>query len=317
MFGNRDIPTYLFTGFLESGKTTCIREILEEGNFEDGLKTLYIITEEGESELDEKLVSFNKMIPVVIEDEDDLTEEKCLALVKEHKPARIVIEVNGMWDIDKLVGETIPENWVVVQTFTTVNAETFQVYNNNMKSLMMSHFTMSDLVIFNRCTPDMDKPSMRRNVKAINRGAQVLFESEDGSVESNIEEELPFDVTKDVIELEDDDFGLWYLDASEHPEKYEGKTMIFKGQVYRNRTFPKDAFVPARAAMTCCADDIAKIGFICNYNNASSLKLDDWVKVTAKVKTETSRREAGVYPVLCAEKIEPATEPKEEVVYFS
>ena len=317
MFGNRDIPTYLFTGFLESGKTTCVKEILEEGNFEDGLKTLYIITEEGEKELDENLLAYNKMIPVVIDDEDDLTEEKCVALMKEHKPARVVIEVNGMWDLAKLVNETLPENWVVVQTFTTVNAQTFQVYINNMKSLLMSHFTMSDLVIFNRCTSEMDKPSMRRNVKAINRSAQVLFESEDGSVESNIDEELPFDVKADVIELEDDDFGLWYLDASEHPEKYENKTIIFKGQVYRNRTFPSDAFVPSRAAMTCCADDIAKIGFICHYKDASSFKVNDWVKVTVKVKPEFSKKNQALFPVLWADKVEKTEEPKEEVVYFS
>ena len=53
MFGNRDIPVYLFTGFLESGKSTCFQEILEEGNFEDGLRTLYLMTEEGEKEVDE------------------------------------------------------------------------------------------------------------------------------------------------------------------------------------------------------------------------------------------------------------------------
>ena len=95
MFGNRDIPTYLFTGFLESGKTTCIEEILEEGNFEDGLKTLFLITEEGEKEIDETLLKYNKVIPFVIEDEEDLTEKKCLELVKEHKPARIMIALHS------------------------------------------------------------------------------------------------------------------------------------------------------------------------------------------------------------------------------
>lgn len=317
MFGNRDIPVYLFTGFLESGKTTCIKEILEEGNFEDGLKTLFLITEEGEKEIDENLLQYNKVIPVVVEDEEDLTEEECNALVKEYKPARIMMEVNGMWNMAKLINETIPENWIIVQTFTTVNAETFEMYINNMKSLLMEHFKQSDLVIFNRCTQEMDKASMRRNVKAINRRAQVLFESEDGSVESNIEEELPFDVTKSVIVLEDDDFGLWYLDVSEHPEKYEGKTILFKGQVYRNRTFPPDAFVPARAAMTCCADDIAKIGFICHYNEAERLNIDDWVMVSVKVKPEFSKKNQSLYPVLWADKVEAAEPPEEEVVYFS
>ena len=140
MFGNKDIPVYLFTGFLESGKTTCIQEILEEGNFEDGLKTLFLITEEGETEVEEKLLQYNKVTSVVIEDEEELTEEKCVSLVKEYKPARIMIEVNGMWDMVRLVNETIPENWVIVQTFTTVNAETFQMYINNMKPLLMAHF---------------------------------------------------------------------------------------------------------------------------------------------------------------------------------
>lgn len=317
MFGNRDIPTYLFTGFLESGKTTCIKEILEEGNFEDGLKTLFLVTEEGEKEIDENLLKYNKVTPVVIEEEDELTEEYCISLVKEYKPARVMIEVNGMWDLTKLLNETLPENWVVVQTFTTVNAETFSMYMNNMKSLLMSHFGQSDLVIFNRCTSDMDKASMRRNVKAINRRAQVLFESEDGSVESNIEEELPFDVNKQEIVLEDDDFGLWYLDVSEHPDKYEEKTIVFKGQVYRNRTFPEDAFVPARAAMTCCADDIAKIGFICHYKDAKKFATNDWVMVKVKVKPEFSRKQQALVPMLWAEEVTMAEPPEEEVVYFS
>lgn len=317
MFGNKDIPVYLFTGFLESGKTTCIKEILEEGNFEDGLKTLFLITEEGETEVDENLLRYNKVTPVVIEDEEDLTEEKCIALVKEYKPARIMIEVNGMWDMARLINETIPENWIIVQTFTTVNAETFQMYINNMKPLLMAHFQQSDLVIFNRCRQDMDKPSMRRNVKAINRQAQVLFESEDGSVESNIAEELPYDVDASEIRLEDDDFGLWYLDASEHPDKYEGKTVIFKGEVYRNRSFPADTFVPARAAMTCCADDIAKIGFICHYKETADLTVGEWVMVSVKVKPEFSRKNQSLYPVLWAEKVEKAEPPMEEVVYFS
>lgn len=317
MFGNRDIPVYLFTGFLESGKSTCFQEILEEGNFEDGLRTLFLMTEEGEKEIEEKLLNYNKVDCVLIDDKDEFTEDKCKQLVKQYKPARIVIEVNGMWDLAELINVIFPENWVVVQTFTTVNAETFMMYLNNMKSLIMSHFQQSDLVIFNRCDADMDKAAMRRSVKAINRAAQVLFESEDGTVESNIEEELPYDINADVIELEDDDFGLWYLDVSEHPEKYENKTIIFKGQVYRNRTFPSDAFVPARKAMTCCADDIAKIGFICHYKEATQFHTDSWVKVTVKVKPEYSKRQQALVPMLWADHVEKAEAPKEELVYFS
>jgi uncharacterized repeat protein (TIGR03943 family) len=316
MFGNKEIPVYLFTGFLESGKTTCIQEVIEEGNFADGAKTLLILCEEGEHEIDDQLLMQNRISCVVMEEEEELTEDACKKLQEKYRPSRVVIEYNGMWDMERLFGEGLPENWIVVQTFTTVNAQTYQVYSSNMKPLLMAHFQMSDLVIFNRCGDGLDKPAARRSVKAINRRAQVLFESEDGSVESNIDEELPYDINASEITLEDDDFGLWYLDISEHPEKYAGKTMIFKGQVYRNRTFPGDAFVPSRKAMTCCADDIARIGFMCHDAKASEYATDSWVKVTVKVKTQKSRKHEGDYPVLYADKIEPADPPAEEIVYF-
>lgn len=316
MFGNKEIPVYLFTGFLESGKTTCIQEVIEEGNFSDGAKTLLILCEEGEHEIDDQLLMQNRISCVVLEDEEEFTEETCRNLQEKYKPNRVVIEYNGMWDMEELYGDILPETWIVVQTFTTVNSLTYQVYSNNMKPLLMAHFQMSDLVIFNRCNDSFDKPAARRSVKAINRRAQVLFEAEDGSVESNIDEELPYDINASHITLEDDDFGLWYLDISEHPEKYVGKTITFKGQVYRNRTFPKDAFVPSRLAMTCCEDDIARIGFMCHYPQAADFAANEWVSVTVKVKTQKSRKHDGDYPVLYADAVEPAEAPTEEVVYF-
>ena len=166
MFGKKEIPVYLFTGFLESGKSTCIEEVIEEGNFSDGAKTLLILCEEGEHEIDDQLLMKNRISCVVLEDEDELTEECCKKLQDKYKPNRIVVECNGMWDLDKMYRETFPENWIVVQTFTTVNAQTFQIYSANMKSLMMSHFKMADLVIFNRCESDnIDKPAARRMSK--------------------------------------------------------------------------------------------------------------------------------------------------------
>lgn len=316
MFWNKEIPVYLFTGFLESGKTTCIQEVIEEGNFSDGAKTLFIRCEEGEHEIDDQLLMANRISCAVIEEEDELTEDVCLELQGKYKPDRVVIEYNGMWNMETLYKEILPENWFVVQTFTTVNAMTYEMYSNNMKPLLTAHFQLSDLVIFNRCGDGLDKASARRSVKAINRRAQVLFESVDGTVENNIAEELPYDINAPVINLEDDDFGLWYLDISEHPQKYAEKTVCFKGQVYRNRTFPKDAFVPSRQAITCCEDDIAKIGFMCHYPNASDFPTNAWVSVTVKVKVQKSRKHNEEYPVLYAEKVEPASPPEEELVYF-
>ncbi|MBR1873295.1 MAG: GTPase [Eubacterium sp.] len=317
MFGTKDVPVYLFTGFLESGKTRCIREVIEEGNFTDGKRSLLILTEEGEEELDDMLLAANKIDMITVENEEEFTEKVCFHNLRKYRSDRVIIEVNGMWNLDRIYNEILPENWIVIQTFTTVNAQTFDMYVNNMKSMMMAHFQMSDLVIFNRCTSDMNKPSMRRNVKAINRMAQVMFESEDGSVENNIEEELPYDINASEITLEDDDFGLWYLDVTEHPERYEDKTITFKGQVYRSKNFPSGTFVPARAAMTCCADDIQKIGFLCHAKEAEALDVNSWVKVSVKVKSEFNPQYQQMYPVLWADSVTPDEPPAEEVVYFS
>ena len=48
-----EIPVYLFTGFLDSGKTKFIQETLEDVNFNNGEKILLVVCEEGEEEYNE------------------------------------------------------------------------------------------------------------------------------------------------------------------------------------------------------------------------------------------------------------------------
>lgn len=51
------VPVYLITGFLESGKTTFIEQVILEGNFVEDEKTLLILTEEGEAEIEPSCLS--------------------------------------------------------------------------------------------------------------------------------------------------------------------------------------------------------------------------------------------------------------------
>ena len=67
----------------------------------------------------------------------------------------------------------------------------------------------------------------------------------------NDEEDLPYDVKADVIELNDEDFGIWYVDASDQPDRYVGKKIHFRGMVFKPKQYGKNAFVPGRFAMTC------------------------------------------------------------------
>lgn len=312
-----ELPAYLVWGFLESGKSTLIKETLSQDYFNDGEKTMILTFEEGEVEYDKEMLEKTNSFVVNIENMEDFTKEFVRGCQRNYYPDRVMIEYNGMYSIDDLMDVVDETDLELYQVIVTVDASTADLYLKNMKSMFMEMFKMADLVIFNRCESDnIDKPAARRNVKAINRQAQVLFESADGTVESKIDEELPYDVNASEITLDDDDFGLWYLDIGENPRKYVGKKITFKGQVYRNKTFPAGAFVPSRKAMTCCADDIARIGYMCHAENADQYKNDSWVMVTVTVKPQQSRKHDGEFPVLYAEKIEPAQPPQEEVVYF-
>ena len=81
----------------------------------------------------------------------------------------------------------------------------------------------------------------------------------------------PFDLKAPVIELRDEDFGIWYLDAMENPDKYRGKHIHFKAYVCQTKRAPKGCFVAGRFGMTCCAEDISFIGVLCEADNAAQL----------------------------------------------
>lgn len=311
-----EIPVYIATGFLESGKTSFIKEILEDHEFTEGKKVLVISCEEGAEEYEEEVLENGNAVLVTVDSPEELTTDFLKQLQRQHRQKLTIFEYNGMWKIEDLL-KVLPRNWPVVQTFAMIDASTFEMYLNNMRSIMMELVKLSDVVIFNRCDKDTKKGFLRRSVKAANRQVQIIYESIDGSDDDNDEDDLPFDISGSEIDLEDDDYGLWYLDAMDHPEKYEGKTIRFTAMVYRGDKLPKGYFVPGRFAMTCCADDVTFIGFLCKSQFADKLKQREFIKLTATVKTEVRPEYQGPGPVLTAVKIEKAAKPEEELVYFN
>ncbi|MBE5941977.1 MAG: GTPase [Lachnospiraceae bacterium] len=312
----KEIPVFVFMGFLECGKTKFCSETLIDRNFTEGDKTLLIVTEEGMEEYDEAELA-KRNISVAYLDEEDINTEKLLDLQDEYEPKAVMIEYNGMWQLDRLFSIRVPKGWTVVQVITLIDATTFTIYNNNMKSLMLEHIQNADMVVFNRCTEETDINTMRMAVKTVNRRAQIVFENVNGQAQiDDGEMEIPYDMDKDVIEIEDEDYGIFYIDASDNPEKYVDRVVKFKGQVYCPPQYKGKAFVPGRFAMTCCAEDITFLGFKCVTLETSNLKDREWVTVTAKVKCEYYEEFEGDGPVLYPQKIEKADKPEEEVVYF-
>ncbi len=312
-----EIPVFLFTGFLDSGKSTFIYDTLQDEDFATGEKTLLILCEEGEVEYDEDVLEKLNTFIVRVEKEEDFTSAFLKKCNSQYRPQRVLVEFNGMWQLKNLMEVEMPRRWQMVQIMCTIDSTTFSMYINNMKSLVMDQVSFADLIIINRCTESTDQTMFRRNIKAVNRMAQIIYETVDGHVLTPQEEQLPFDITKSEIEIHDDDFGIWYLDAMDHPEKYKGKTVKFKAIVYKNREIPKGCFVAGRFAMTCCADDIAFIGMLSHYEFANELKVRDWVYVTASVKGEYHPLYEGEGAILYVENVEKAEKPEDDLVYFS
>lgn len=306
-------PVYVINGFLESGKTEFIKFTIEQPYFQTRGTTLLLVCEEGEEEYDAKILKRTNTVLERIKEEADFNPKHLMELEKKYNPERIVIEYNGMWNYKDM---KLPVHWKIEQQITNIDASTFSMYFTNMKSLLAEMIRKSEMIIFNRCDGIEELNVYKRNIKAINQIADIIFEDSNGEIDEIFEEDLPYNLEDEVIELDNEGYGIWYLDSLDHLERYLDKTVEFKARVLKPQGFPQDYFVPGRTAMTCCADDMAFLGFACEYEKADSLKNNEWVKVRAKVSLEYFADYQGEGPVLHALQVEAAEAPEEEVISF-
>ena len=178
---NNDFPVYLFTGFLESGKTKFIQETLEDKRFCNGEKTVLIVCEEGEEEYEPDQFADKTVKIRIIEDQSELTEQNLESIRQETGADRAVIEYNGMWMLDALYN-AMPESWIVYQEFMFADSRTFLTYNANMRQLTFDKLKSCELVVFNRYTPDIDKMELHKIVRAASRRSDIAYEDPKGNV---------------------------------------------------------------------------------------------------------------------------------------
>lgn len=305
----QQIPVYAFTGFLDSGKTKFIQETLEDPRFNAGERTLVLIFEEGEEEYDLSTYP-KKNVYLEVLDQQTVTTEELKALQKKYKAERVVAELNGMQQVGDLYMR-FPDSWAIAQEVMFADATTFMTYNANMRNLVMDKLMGAQMVVFNRMAPGQDVIPFHKLARAANRRIDILYDYTDGTTKfDEIEDPLPFDINAPVIEIKDEDYALWYRDVSEEPQKYDGKTVHFKGQVAMLRRDKNGMFAPGRFVMTCCVEDIQFCGIPCRYAGAGSLESRSWVWVTAKISAEKHPLYKGdVGPVLTAISVETGAEP--------
>ena len=316
----KQVPVYLFTGFLESGKTKFAQQTLEDASFNNGDRILLLVCEEGVEEYDPSAFAAPTVFTETIESESDLTTENLAALLKKHRCSYVMVEYNGMWTLDTLY-TNMPKEWIVAQEFLFIDARTFLNYNNNMRQLMVDKLQSCELAVLNRF-PEGDedlKMQAHKIIRAINRRSDIGFETPDGKISyDDIELPLPYDLNAPVCEIGDADYAIFLQDIMDQPEKYRNKTVSLKGKaITKSRSLKKGYFYFGRDVMTCCANDIRFIPLAAEAADTEEIKNLAWYKLTARIDIRTLPDVyEGPGPVLHMVSIEPCDVPEQEVATF-
>ncbi len=312
----KEIPVYLFTGFLEAGKTRFIQETLEDPRFNNGERTLLLLCEEGVEEYEPESFARPNIYIEAVDNEEELQSASLQALLEKHGCERVMVEYNGMWMLDTFY-QRMPQDWVVAQEFLFCDANTFISYNANMRQLVYDKLRSCELVVFNRCGDNIDKMELHKIVRAASRRADIAYEAPDGSVQyDDIEDPLPFDLDAPVVDIKDEDYALFYSDLSADIGKYSGKTLRYKGMVVKSPRLPEDTFVFGRQLMTCCANDIQFTGLICRWPQAATLAKGEWVTLTASVAIKWHKGYGKKGPVLTVTHVEHSAAPDQPVATY-
>lgn len=309
------IPVFICTGFLDSGKTTLVKETLMEQDWILPGRTLLICCEEGEIGYSQEYLDSKNMVLHRIREMEQLTPAFFKNCSKKYRPVQVVIEYNGMWKLADLLSIKYPHNWELQGVYSTVNGQTLDMYLKNMRNMLMEQLTESELIVINRCSEGVDRSGFRRAVKVQNPMAQLIFEDVNGRIMQPSQEDLPYDITGEQIEIEDEDFGIWYVDAYDHPDHYIDKEICFKAQIFRPKGMGEDMFVPVRKIMTCCAADMRYYGYPCRLEKTAEWDKKTYYQIRARFAYETVAF-GNEQPVLYLINMEETVPPREEVVYL-
>lgn len=305
------IPVFFINGMLDSGKTTFIIDTLKNDIKERKAKTLLLACEEGEIEYTEELLKETNTYMEVFESIEEFDYKYIDKLIKREKPDRVVIEMNGMWDLSKL---QFPRALEIVQVITFIDGSTFNVYFNNMRQKFNDIIKKSHIVCFTKLESPESLAPYQTALKLINNNCEYMLMDENLRAQDAFEEPLPFDVDAPIIKIEEKDYGTFYIDTFDHKERYEGKTVEYDTMVVLSDKLPPNTFIAGRFIMNCCADDIQLFGFLANNTTGIELKDRQWIHLVAKISYEWSEEYNEEELILNPISVDLIDEPKEKVL---
>ena len=309
----KNIPTFVINGILESGKTTFIKDTIVNDDFKDNGTSLILACEEGMEEYETSFLKKYNCVIKYFDNQNEFTSLNIQKVINEVKPERIIVELNGMWDLNKIA---FPSTMQIAQFITFINFETFPIYfANELRQSFLDSAKASDVVVFINVKSELDKEKLETysaSFRLTNQNAQYMIMDEEFRLTDAFELVLPYDIDADIVKIEDNDYGIWYIDSFDRKELYNEKVVEFNAMVFMSNKLPKNTFIAGRLAMTCCSNDIQLYGHLCINNSKERLKDRDFVHIIATMRYEYSEQyqelECVLYPV-SIKKIKPLKDP--------
>ena len=299
-------PVYVFTGFLDAGKTTSIKRTLVDWRFTENEKTLIICMEEGDELYEEGFLKEGKSVVEYV-DFDSFNAELIKKLDEIHHPDRIFIEFNGMKDDRELLNTKLPNGFEFAQIICIVDASKFKLFVNNMPQFMFNHISVSETIVLNRYD-GQDFKYLRNNIKSMNRYGVICLEDKDGNMSDFPTYEL-FDPNN--LDISDDDYGLFYMDVVENVKRYENKDVKFNGFMIEKA---KDADIIGRYAMVCCANDLQRFAIKVT-GLKEKLEVGKYYQVEGVIRLDKTPK--GIRLYIEGKKAKEIDKPEQEYVNFN
>ena len=277
-----ETAVFIFGGFLDAGKTSALQgAVLQARAGSDG-KAVIICTEEGETDYRRDLLKEFNIEVVDVDSEEEFNTEFLDEVHRQHHPEVVYIEFNGMWDLRDFLNMPLPPGWFVANVFTMVNATTYNMYLRNMCQTMLIPISVADVIFFNRCDDSFDKGKVWRELKILNSRAEIFFVRPDGTVDRELDNITP-PIVDGVMQIGEEIYCPWFVDCIENPEKYLGKTVKFKGMVFKDNSISENQFYFGRYATVCCEADSKFLGFVSAYAD-EPFEHGDWLEAKAVIE---------------------------------
>ena len=308
---NGKVDVIVVNGILEAGKTHFLNEALAENLFiVPEAKGIILQCEEGIEEYDQSVLKSNNTVVETFESKEDFWA-RAESVVRKRNPDVVYIEENAMW------GELeLPSCMVVAQTLTIIDATTFRVYFNNMRQKFVDILTPSNVVIMYNCVDEKEVTTFKRNIKLINRDLEFLYFDPSGN-QLSLADDLPYSVDGDKIDIDDENYAIWFIDSMDYPQRYNKKKVTFTAQIENNPRLPKNFFLAGRKCMTCCANDIQDFYCICDNSQAkANVKDGDWVSVYGTILYKIAANGEAM-PYIKVGLVTPVPAPDDEVIGLS